>query len=498
MCELFVCYKTSIMDLDKLYQLAVNNQFTDIILVLEDDKETITIGAHKCILYASCPYFEKMFATTMKESIQSRINIRVPNSHVFCNIISGFYGQKIKSGNIEPWKYQLDTILCRDFLGLEITNSLLNDLIVPPENFDDLLKITELIGFDEFAFDLIIKNIPSDYDLTKLSNELLKCLHDHTISQKILFYNNELSVWQQLNIFNYKANDLNLPKDLPVPKSLKNSTYNFEYDLLAYLDNNETLFVVNIHTNQLTYHIKNMPDTDSIKLISENNLFMVSNNKFAILDLETNQYNKSLEIDNTNFKYSYFCGDIYVCCYEYSIDLYNIVNLELIRTHKLDNKIISLTCSSDNTLIACVCENWNFNMWSIETGELIESATIDDKFTRKFIGINFKYDNNNVIIILNKNCIYQFDIKTGMSTYKTLGWNLSDVIDYSSITNNLILLRCNTNKKNKPDEPVSEDFFVMSNCLDFKYMNLNTNNPLFVQYYTNEVGRKIKSVLGKE
>lgn len=487
------------MDLDKLYQLAVNNQFTDIVLVLEDDKETIIIGAHKCVLYASCPYFEKMFAITMKETIQSRINIRVPNSHVFCNIISGFYGQKIKSGNIEQWKYQLDTILCRDFLGLEITGDLFNDLVVPPENFDDLLKIIELIGFDKYAFDLIVKNIPTDYDLTKLSDELLKYLHDHTISQKILFSNKELSVWQQLDIFNYKANDLNLPKNLPAPKSLKNSTYNFQYDLLAYLDNNETLFVVNMHTNQLVYHIKNMPDTDSIKLISENNLFMVSDNKFAIFDLETNQYNKSLEIGNTDFKYSYFCGDIYICCYENCIDLYNIISLKLIRTHKLDNKIISLTCSSDNMLMACVCENWTFNIWSIKTGEIIKSAVINNKFTKKFIGINFKYDNNNVIIILGKHYIYQFDIRTGLSTDKISGWNLSDVIDYNPISNNLLLLRCNKNKKNKPNIPISEDFFGIFDCFNLKYINLNNiNNPLFIPYYTNKVGWKIRSILNKE
>ncbi|AKI80523.1 WD40 family protein [Acanthamoeba polyphaga mimivirus] len=493
------------MDLDKLYQLAVNNQFTDIIIVLEDGKETITIKAHKCILYTSCPYFEKMFSTTMKESIQSIITIQVPNSHVFCDIIFGFYGQKIKSGNIEPWKYQLDTILCRDFLGLEITSSLLNNLVVPPENFDDLLKIIDLIGFDDYAFDLITNNIPTNYDLTNLSDELLKYIYDRTISQKFLYYDKESSCWKQRDVSSYEVCSLNFPENLPAPKYSKvfshSFTYNFQYNLLAYLDDNDTLFVIDMHTNQLTYRVENMPCTNSIKLIDKNNLFLVSDKKFTILDLETNQCKKSLEINDKIFEYSYFCGDIYICCYENSIDLYNITDLKLIRTHKSDKKIISLTYSSDNTLIACIYEDWCMNIWSIETGELINSVIID--FTKtsypkeKIERINFKYGNNNVFTIFSEHCIYQFNVRTGIITYVTSDWELEDVIDCSFISNDLILLRYNETIYGSNN--AVKDSFEIFDCHNNKFIGLiKIDNPLVIPYYTNNMGRKIKSIIHKE
>lgn len=145
---------------------------SDIILILVDTFNEIIIPTHKNILIQNSPYFEKMFGY-FKEKDQCEITIHVPNSSVTRDIIMNFYGQEFNSTNLDSWKYQLDLINCRDYLCIKHDLDSIKNLNVPVEGFDLLLGSIDLIGYNDITIKLIGDNLPENYDISKLSRELI-------------------------------------------------------------------------------------------------------------------------------------------------------------------------------------------------------------------------------------------------------------------------------------------------------------------------------------
>ena len=85
------------MDYSKLYGTIERKQFVDLVLILNDGSNELIMNLHKIILFASCPYFEKLL-TSLKEKDQTEIKIIVPDVFITHDIIMGFYGQKTNSG----------------------------------------------------------------------------------------------------------------------------------------------------------------------------------------------------------------------------------------------------------------------------------------------------------------------------------------------------------------------------------------------------------------
>src|SRR3989304_1352302 len=123
------------MDYHELYSSFKENLFTDITIVLMDEKHHLTIDSHKIIL-SLCIYFKKLL-TNCKEKNANSITIIVPNVDVIYDIIMSFYGQKIEK--LHNWKYLLDYVKCCDFLGIELNASFLANVKIPEEALEDLL-----------------------------------------------------------------------------------------------------------------------------------------------------------------------------------------------------------------------------------------------------------------------------------------------------------------------------------------------------------------------
>jgi WD40 repeat protein len=161
------------MNFDKLYSLTQDKLFTDLSLILIDPSNNhITIDVNKNILYASCIYFEKLL-TNFKEKNSNGITIEVSNAYVMYDIIMTFYNQKTNSGNISADKHLLESIICYNFLGFDFEEFLLDYIEVSEENFELFLLVIDLVGYNDKTIGLINKNIPKNYDLSKLSSELL-------------------------------------------------------------------------------------------------------------------------------------------------------------------------------------------------------------------------------------------------------------------------------------------------------------------------------------
>ena len=161
------------MNLDELYETFNNELFTDITLIITDNTNEITIDLHKVILYSSCIYFKKLL-TNFKEKHLNEITIEVPNAFVCYDIIMSFYGQKTNIGNLPKWQHLLESVRCFDFLGLKSEADLFKDLEIPSEGFELFLKVIELIDYDDDCINMVIKNLPKDYDLLRLNKNLIK------------------------------------------------------------------------------------------------------------------------------------------------------------------------------------------------------------------------------------------------------------------------------------------------------------------------------------
>ena len=67
--------------INNLYLLLVNNLFTDVELILDDNKELLSIHVHRNILASNCNYFMKLF--TFNSNInQNKIVLKVDNTQV--------------------------------------------------------------------------------------------------------------------------------------------------------------------------------------------------------------------------------------------------------------------------------------------------------------------------------------------------------------------------------------------------------------------------------
>lgn len=149
----------------------------DLIFILEDGTNIKKFGVYKKKLICY-EYFNNLL-NKFKEKDNKEINIIVPNVLVSYDIIMDICdtsGPKlIYSGqNIPKCKYIFELIKCKNFFGLDIDKEILTNLDVEPVYFEDLLMVIDLFGFSDDMIKLIIKNIPFDYDLKKLSKELLE------------------------------------------------------------------------------------------------------------------------------------------------------------------------------------------------------------------------------------------------------------------------------------------------------------------------------------
>nr|URM61837.1 BTB/POZ domain-containing protein [Mimivirus sp.] len=249
------------MNFNTLYSLSQENKFTDLVLTICSDEDNIfnfsdgqiIVNVHKCVLYSSSIYFKNLL-TLCSESNQDKITIKVPNVSVTCDIIASFYGQTINSTKYPNWLYRLEYIRCCDYLGITFDTKNIINILVPEKYFEYLVNVTEISNYDNNLVECLAKNIPNNYDLTKLSDK---------IKEKLAKYN--------MLIISCNKNTINihniLNKSLVNTYTMKNrKIINMYYslNLLAVINNNYNVKIFHIPSLSLIKTLK-------IKKINDNN-----------------------------------------------------------------------------------------------------------------------------------------------------------------------------------------------------------------------------------
>ena len=104
---------------------------------MDDNKEPISIHAHRNILVSSCNYFMKLF--TFNSNInQNKFILKVDNAKITKDLIYSFYGKEIEYPDN---RYLLEMFKCRDFFCLDNDVKKLYNLKIHPDDFDLFLEI---------------------------------------------------------------------------------------------------------------------------------------------------------------------------------------------------------------------------------------------------------------------------------------------------------------------------------------------------------------------
>lgn len=200
-----------------------NTKFSDVVLITENDEK---IYSHKIIL-SRIPYFDSLFNSGMKETIENEITITFINSKIMLIILNYIY-----TGNIS---IKLDDALsifeACNYLGLEDLNSLCEEKILSNLSVETCCFV--LLKADEFNSDLIkekcIKFIIDNFVDVSLSQSFKDLLDNKELALEVIkgySYNekhNKNSNKGSLNMNSsiYNNNNINRDRDINIERELR-------------------------------------------------------------------------------------------------------------------------------------------------------------------------------------------------------------------------------------------------------------------------------------
>ncbi|AKI80478.1 putative BTB/POZ domain-containing protein [Acanthamoeba polyphaga mimivirus] len=343
------------MSLQKHGLLFNNNKFSDCKLILDDGNVQVTLNVHKCLLYMNSLYFQAMF-DNFKEQGYSEIKIRVQNSQIATDVIKSFY----ETSNIinADWQYQLDYAIETKFFGVDYV--LDKNIIVPNIYFDLFINKIEIIGYDNTTLNMILNNLPLDYDLDKLPTDFLEGLlassteYDIFLSNKHSFY-----------IWSITDNNFTYSKEIPLKlyhSCLDNDKiYRFtEYNTLVCFnrktDKHESILlydndnIIKFDNEGVIYYL---PENNQIILSHQENISIGYDFKISLFCLETKQLVRTFHSRN------YFGNEIIV---QVSVTHDKIILFGQdiqVKKFTTGDSLFTIDENDDGVCIACDPE-WNY------------------------------------------------------------------------------------------------------------------------------------------
>ncbi|AEQ33254.1 BTB POZ domain-containing [Acanthamoeba polyphaga mimivirus] len=396
------------MDYNILYECAKQGLFTDFELTLEDGTNQITMKLHRHILYASSPYFRAMFTNFMDSNVKQK-TMFVKNTHIYHDTIVSFYGQKLNSANYPEYKHILESIKCRDFLQLEIDTKILSKLIVPENDFELLLDVADMIGYNENIINAISQNLSINYKIEIFPRELQIELHNNLSDDLIVLNSNDcIYFYDKIGKFisSYKTE-----------LAIKNLSCN-KFGIICYTNYND-IKVVNMNNNEIITINKDTVSCDEFM-----NLDISPDGKRILsYDLNGKVYfwnsinGELIHILKTDYDFIYkVCylplDDKFMIHTEANVYIHDSNEYHLVAHFQMDkDKCISI--SPNETKIAMYFEN-DIDIWNYSTGD-----TYKIKTENKISLLRFCTNNNYLIMTcgatFNPDCyelrVYDFNAK---------------------------------------------------------------------------------------
>lgn len=395
---------------NKFNEFRKENLFTDVIITLVDNNDTIDLNLHKIVLVNNSAFFKEKL---IKKYHKNKFTIKVPNVKIMKNMILSFYGEKIDKNNYPEWFNRLKIIECKKMLYLPLDDNELDNLEIPNEGFNLFIYIIDhFLGYNNKNIKLINKYLPNSVDMSNIPINVIKsminmCKYEKEIiiacdiNGDIKFLdpiNNELptkiSTHSKINslhvsydnrflIVSYKKNGIGI-FNIDFNKLEKvNHIYHNENITTIYLSNKNNIMIFyvsnniiiwNIDTNCICDKINMDHQISSITMIKDDMyIIFVSYKYIYVYDVSNKKYEKTI-INNEKINQSYYLSDdILILCGDYDIHIWDIKQCSIIRkinAHK--EKINKIVSTLDKKVIISCSEDKTIKIWDIFNGNLIK------------------------------------------------------------------------------------------------------------------------------
>ncbi|AEQ33166.1 DPP6 N-terminal domain-containing protein [Megavirus chiliensis] len=254
-------------------------------LILTDNKFSVEIFVNKNDLADKSGYFYNLL-NKYSSSCQNK-TIFVPNSLASKNIIENLLELNSSSKTNYDFKYDLKYILelikCYDYFSIDINLKKFNLSGIKHNEFDILLDVIDIVGYNDYNIKLILKNLPNDYDLSKFPHDLLKKMYEIASSYMMIISHN-------CTIYFFDGNNGDLIKTWYDPtinhhKHIIEEKYGDYYEYRDYMWIDIKNYEINIKKilpitkNKIIYMIKS---SNNLSLsVSQTNLFNIKSEKLT-------------------------------------------------------------------------------------------------------------------------------------------------------------------------------------------------------------------------
>lgn len=363
------------MDLNKLQQFFINKKHCDIVIHLKDQYQTIKINAHKIILASSSDYFDKMIDFNNR----NEINMEVDDAVITKDIITSFYDSNnqlsYNSNNYPEWEYDLIMFKSRNYLCLPNNICQLYDICVPKEGFELLLEVLQIFDLAQYPrlIQVLKKNLPTNYDLTMFSEDLLDEIYSGNYIILII-KNNKSLPGSIIEIRNAKTGTL--VKNIDNIIIINQINISHDNSLIATSCNN-FITLRNYHTGQLVHGLtcSNGGKIKTIIFSYDDTLLISSNSK----EIKIWKLNKELKYEHHKTMFGH----------DYSV-----------------NKIV---ISKDNTKIASLDDGGKILLWNVVDGSIIKIIETC------LMGISFSCDSR-YLVYQTYNSLFKLNLNTNQVT----------------------------------------------------------------------------------
>lgn len=404
-------------------QFAISEKlFSDLTLILSDSSQDINVDVHKIILYASCPYFEKLL-TNCKEKNSNIIPIEVHNSFVAYDTIMGFYNQVTNLGELDKWNQVLESIICKDYFNLDIKFNEFYMLDIPlkgknEQDFNLLLKAIKIIGLNDDAIDILVKNIPDDYDLSKFDKNLIQKIYDNKSYQLLLVS------WDMIKTFDVTngklLNSFHIIEEITCMSITNDFKKIYTGNKLGEINifnpiNGSLLNQLNRHgviydeSKWFSYY---MTEINLIKVSKDNKIIVSASVNIKIWDNQNECLINELVTSKNHCIFNICISDdnskIFSSGESELITIWDANNCSIINQIKHGGMLMSLCLSRNNNLLISAVDNF-IKIWDSNTQNLVK---VFGQHNEKFDDICIS-DDETIIVANSRTQIIVYDFQTG-------------------------------------------------------------------------------------
>lgn len=316
------------------YKFFKKSLFTDLHLTISDSEDSIEMNVHRIILCAKSSYFDTLLTGEFRENDSKDLKITVQDRIIARDIILNMYGRILYNDNYPVWYYNLLIIQCKDFFGMSINPESIYKIKVPSEAYDLLVQVVGLFKINSELIQLLVDNLPSEYDLSKMPVNIFELMCQHTKRDYVIFPDSKkIGI---VGLFDtYFMNKINYICTKKSPENITVSSNQIAASIYS-----GSVYIYNLLTLEKIHKIK----TSCVKLsYSKDGSYLI-----AIIRE----------------------SEISICIVVYCSKTFKIVS----KIHT-DDFINVFCCTSDNNYII-VANKTKINVWNLQTGQFVKTMGV--------------------------------------------------------------------------------------------------------------------------